>query len=101
MSAKKPSEKIIGNFRLGSLIKPSWIADDLSTLGKTIGEGTFGKVKLGYHTVTEEKVAVKILEKKRITDKADMERLTREINILKILRHPNIIQLYQVPQPSH
>jgi len=42
------------------------------------------------------KVAIKILEKKKITDKADMERLAREINILKTLRHPNIIQLYQV-----
>ena len=35
-------------------------------LGKTIGEGTFGKVKLGTHILTGEKVAVKILEKERI-----------------------------------
>ena len=34
-------------------------------LQKSIGEGTFGKVKLGIHTLTGEKVAVKILEKKR------------------------------------
>ena len=33
-------------------------------LGKTLGEGTFGKVKLGVHIFTGEKVAVKILEKK-------------------------------------
>lgn len=26
-------------------------------LGKTIGEGTFGKVKLGFHTLTNERVA--------------------------------------------
>jgi len=25
-------------------------------LGKTIGEGTFGKVKIGVHTLTQEKV---------------------------------------------
>ena len=30
---------------------------------KTIGEGTFGKVKLGIHIPTNEKVAIKILEK--------------------------------------
>ena len=33
---------------------------------KTIGEGTFGKVKLGIHIPTEEKVAIKILEKDKI-----------------------------------
>ena len=65
-------------------------------LGKSIGEGTFGKVKLGTHTLTEEKVAVKILEKERIKDVADVERVAREIHILKLIRHPNIIQLYEV-----
>jgi serine/threonine protein kinase len=65
-------------------------------LGKTIGEGTFGKVKLGQHTLTTEKVAVKILEKERIKDVSDVERVAREIHILKLIRHPNIIQLYEV-----
>jgi 5'-AMP-activated protein kinase catalytic alpha subunit len=65
-------------------------------LGKSIGEGTFGKVKLGTHTLTEEKVAVKILEKERIKDVSDVERVAREIHILKLIRHPNIIQLYEV-----
>jgi 5'-AMP-activated protein kinase catalytic alpha subunit len=32
-------------------------------LGKTLGEGTFGKVKSAIHQITQEKVAVKILEK--------------------------------------
>jgi 5'-AMP-activated protein kinase, catalytic alpha subunit len=32
-------------------------------MGKTIGEGTFGKVKLGTHKITGENVAIKILEK--------------------------------------
>ena len=66
------------------------------TIGKTIGEGTFGKVKLGVHKMTAEKVAIKILEKKRIIDVADIERVAREIHILKLIRHPNIIQLYEV-----
>jgi serine/threonine protein kinase len=33
---------------------------------KTIGEGTFGKVKLGVHTLTQENVAIKILDKNKI-----------------------------------
>ena len=65
-------------------------------VGKTLGEGTFGKVRLGTHTLTGEKVAIKILEKDKILDKADIERVTREIQILKIVRHPNVIQLYEI-----
>ena len=60
-------------------------------IGKTIGEGTFGKVKLGTHNVTGEKVAVKILEKHKIVEDVDVERVAREIKILKLARHPNII----------
>ena len=65
-------------------------------IGKTIGEGTFGKVKLGTHNVTGEKVAVKILEKHKIVEDVDVERVAREIKILKLARHPNIIQLYEI-----
>lgn len=65
-------------------------------LGKTLGEGTFGKVKLGIHIFTGEKVAVKILEKDKILEVADVERVAREIHILKLIRHPNIIQLYEI-----
>ena len=60
-------------------------------LSKTIGKGTFGKVKLGVHNLTGEKVAVKILEKDKIQDVNDVERVAREIHILKMIRHPNII----------
>jgi 5'-AMP-activated protein kinase catalytic alpha subunit len=65
-------------------------------LSKTIGKGTFGKVKLGIHNSTGEKVAVKILEKDKIQDVNDVERVAREIHILKMIRHPNIIQLYEI-----
>ena len=64
--------------------------------GQTIGDGTFGKVRLGTHIPTEMKVAVKTLQKEKIVEQADIERVTREICILKILRHPNIVQLYEV-----
>ena len=62
-------------------------------------------MKLGTHILTNEKVklrakppqvAVKILEKERIHDVADVERVAREIHILKLIRHPNIIQLYEI-----
>lgn len=66
------------------------------TIDKTIGQGTFGKVKLATHTSTNQPVAVKILEKNKICDVADVERVSRELHILKLIRHPNIIQLYEV-----
>lgn len=53
-------------------------------------------MRIGTHTITNEQVAIKILEKDKIKDKADVERVTREINILKKVRHPNVIQLYEV-----
>lgn len=65
-------------------------------IGRTIGKGTFGKVKLGTHTLTGEKVAVKILEKDRIKDSSDIERVSREIKILKQVNHPNIVKLYEI-----
>ena len=42
------------------------------------------------------KVAVKILEKEKITEEEDVERISREIKILKLIRHPHIIQLYEI-----
>jgi 5'-AMP-activated protein kinase catalytic alpha subunit len=61
-----------------------------------LGKGTFGKVKSATHIPTGEKVAIKILEKEKIIDVADVERVSREIHILKLIRHPNIIQLYEI-----
>lgn len=65
-------------------------------IGRSIGEGTFGKVMLGTHIRTGEKVAIKVLEKERIKDASDVERVSREIKILKMMRHTNLIQLYEI-----
>ncbi|CAD8051193.1 unnamed protein product [Paramecium sonneborni] len=71
-------------------------------IGKTLGFGTFGKVKMGIHEQSQEKVAIKILEKDRIIETADVERVQREIHILKLVRHPHIIQLYEIIEtPKH
>lgn len=67
---------------------------------KTLGQGTFGKVKLGTHILTGEKVAVKILEKEKIKDSGDVDRVSREIKILKMVKHPNLIQLYEIVETS-
>ena len=63
---------------------------------KTIGEGTFGKVKLALHKPTKEKVAIKILEKAKIKNEKDLERIEKEIKYMKILNHPNIVKIYEI-----
>lgn len=50
---------------------------------------------MNFHDVGE-KVAVKILEKSRVKEQADIRRVNREIKILKKARHGNVIQLYEV-----
>ena len=62
----------------------------------TIGEGTFGKVKSAIHIPTEERVAIKILEKSKIKETDDLNRIIREMKILRTLNHPNIIKVFEV-----
>lgn len=65
-------------------------------LGKNLGIGAFGKVKLATHAVTGHKVAVKILNKVKIKQLGMEEKVQREINILHLCTHPHIIRLYEV-----
>lgn len=65
-------------------------------LKHTIGKGTFGKVKIGQHFPTSEDVAIKILEKSKITDKDDIIRIEREMKISKSLNHLNIVKIFEV-----
>ena len=61
-----------------------------------LGNGTFGSVKLAKQSVTGTLVAIKILEKGRIRDQADIERIVREIKILKEITHNNIVKLFEI-----
>lgn len=63
---------------------------------KTLGEGSFGKVKLAEHLVTKQKVALKIISRKMMQNNDMAFRVEREIQYLKLLRHPHIIKLFEV-----
>ena len=63
---------------------------------QTLGEGTFGKVKLGIYIPTNEKVAIKVIEKDRMTDKDDIIRLKREFDMLSKFNHPNVILVTEI-----
>ncbi|KDN47959.1 Pkinase-domain-containing protein [Tilletiaria anomala UBC 951] len=75
---------------------------------QTLGEGEFGKVKLGVHKEWGEEVAVKLIKRDRVAssgspeaggggkDPSKMSKVEREIQVLKEVRHPNIVRLYEV-----
>ena len=76
-------------------IKDKQVGDYI--LNDELGSGGFGKVVLGTHIPTGEKVAIKIMDKEQIlSDELNKERVLNEISILKIVRHNNIIKLYEV-----
>lgn len=65
-------------------------------LFKTLGEGTFGKVKYAVNKENQEAVAIKILDKDKI-QKANMgAQIKREISIMKMIKHDNIIAVKDV-----
>ncbi|ESQ47001.1 hypothetical protein EUTSA_v10027753mg [Eutrema salsugineum] len=65
-------------------------------VGRTIGEGTFAKVKFARNSDTGENVAIKIMAKSTILKHRMVDQIKREISIMKIVRHPNIVRLYEV-----
>eukprot|EP01103_Thecamoeba_quadrilineata_P014409 TRINITY_DN4299_c0_g1_i1.p1 TRINITY_DN4299_c0_g1~~TRINITY_DN4299_c0_g1_i1.p1 ORF type:complete len:687 (-),score=118.36 TRINITY_DN4299_c0_g1_i1:178-2238(-) len=66
-------------------------------LGKTIGSGSTGKVKLAFHIETGERVAIKIIDKAPLNGKVALKKkLEREIAIMKLINHPHVLRLYDV-----
>ncbi|CAJ2502910.1 Uu.00g103040.m01.CDS01 [Anthostomella pinea] len=63
---------------------------------RTLGEGSFGKVKLAVHRMTGQQVALKIIARKKLISRDMVGRVEREIEYLQLLRHPHIIKLYTV-----
>ena len=61
-------------------------------MGKSIGTGAFGTVRLCIHKATRQTRACKILKKAT----QDIKALQEEVEILSKLSHPNIMQLYEV-----
>ncbi|KAL5769009.1 hypothetical protein ACOSP7_015566 [Xanthoceras sorbifolium] len=65
-------------------------------VGRTIGEGTFAKVKFARNRETGESVAMKVMAKTTILKHKMADQIKREISVMKIVRHPNIVRLHEV-----
>ncbi|CAB1332700.1 unnamed protein product [Coregonus sp. 'balchen'] len=64
-----------------------------------IGSGTFSHVKMAFHALTKDKVAIKVLDKMRLDVQAQ-RLLSREISSMEALQHANVVRLYEVVE-SH
>ncbi|XP_050237322.1 CBL-interacting serine/threonine-protein kinase 9 [Mercurialis annua] len=65
-------------------------------LGKTLGEGTFAKVKFAKNVETGDNVAIKIIDRDQVLRNKMVEQLKREISTMKLIKHPNVIKIYEV-----
>ncbi|KAJ9110869.1 hypothetical protein QFC19_001378 [Naganishia cerealis] len=95
-AATKEDAKMIGQWRIG----------------RTIGKGSSGRVKIAKHSITGKYAAIKIVPKGLILNsrmsmsqagaRADKVLLgiEREIVIMKLIDHPNVLNLYDVWETS-
>ncbi|CAB4062248.1 NIM1 [Lepeophtheirus salmonis] len=60
-----------------------------------LGTGNFSRVKMGIHLPTKEKVAIKIIDKRKLDAKTS-KMVSKEIAIMDTLSHPHLIRLYEV-----
>jgi serine/threonine protein kinase len=65
-------------------------------LGRTLGEGTFAKVKFARNADSGENVAIKILDKDKVLKHKMIAQIKREISTMKLIRHPNVIRMHEV-----
>ncbi|XP_029161770.1 serine/threonine-protein kinase BRSK2 isoform X1 [Nylanderia fulva] len=64
-------------------------------LEKTLGKGQTGLVKLGVHCVLGKKVAIKIINREKLSESVLMK-VEREIAIMKLIDHPHVLGLSDV-----
>ncbi|KAG7146170.1 Serine/threonine-protein kinase KIN4 like [Verticillium longisporum] len=66
-------------------------------LGNTIGEGEFGKVKLGWKQNGGTQVAIKLIKRDNVgNNPSRLAKIYREIAILRGISHPNIVRLHEM-----
>ncbi|KAK8135959.1 kinase-like protein [Apiospora sp. TS-2023a] len=68
-------------------------------LGSTIGEGEFGKVKLGWKQDGGVQVAIKLIRRDSVgSNPSRLNKIYREVSILRGVSHPNIVRLHEMSE---
>ncbi|XP_018486010.1 CBL-interacting serine/threonine-protein kinase 23 isoform X2 [Raphanus sativus] len=65
-------------------------------LGRTLGEGTFAKVKFARNVDKGESVAIKVIDKDKVSKNKMIAQIKREISTMKLIKHPNVIRMIEV-----
>jgi hypothetical protein len=68
----------------------------LYSMGKLLGKGAFGAVKMGVHKLSGAVVAIKNFKKVDVKSEVEAKAIEREVRILKQSNHQHIIRLYEV-----
>ena len=55
-------------------------------------------MRIATHSLTGEKIAIKIFDKLKIIKENNKKRIEHEIKALKLIRHPNLLHLYSLIQ---
>ena len=64
------------------------------TIERTLGTGSFGRVKLAKNKTNGKYVAIKILKKAEIIKLKQVDHILNEIKILTLIDHPFLVYLY-------
>jgi serine/threonine protein kinase len=66
-------------------------------IGRVIGEGSFGQVRIALHRQANLKCAIKIIRKDKIEQHKVLQDLIRgELQVLEDTSHPNIMRIYEI-----
>ncbi|KAL6322316.1 hypothetical protein AAG906_005288 [Vitis piasezkii] len=65
-------------------------------IGKTLGEGSFAKVKYARNSDTGDSVAIKVLDRDHVLRHKMVEQIKREISTMKLIKHPNVVTIFEV-----
>ena len=61
-----------------------------------LGTGGMSSVYLAQHKVSEQTRAIKVLPRKRVSDKSYLDRFYREGQAAAALNHPNVVRIYDI-----
>jgi serine/threonine protein kinase len=70
---------------------------DRYKIGRILGEGSFGQVRIAMHRQANIKCAIKIIKKEKINEHKILKALMQnELLVLEETSHPNIMRIYEL-----